>query len=142
MTEYLKQREAIANPFANRSYQSRPKVTPVRRQAIITPSANRSNQFRPKATSVRRYKLVTFTRPHKDKLSKPRKINVGYHPEFMQRNWLIMIRAKEASAAKQAPTSAQPAKASAAQCHKSPKYCAICSPLGKLCPNEYAKMAD
>ena len=54
---------------------------------------------------------------------------------------------------KQAPTPTQPATASAAVLAtqspaaqssyiQSPKYCAICSPLGKLCPNEYPITAD
>ena len=42
-------------------------------------------------------------------------------------------------AKKQAPTPTQPAKASTTQ---SPKYCAICTPLGKLCPSEYPITAD
>ena len=57
----------------------------------------------------------------------------------MQRNWLAIGKAKEAEATKHAPTPVQPAKVSAVQ---SPKYCAICSPLGKLCPNEYPITAD
>ena len=57
----------------------------------------------------------------------------------MQRNWLTTVKAKEAEATKQAPTPAQPAKASAVQ---SPKYCKICNPLGKLCPNEYLITAN
>ena len=110
------------------------------RQTITTPFANRSYQPRPKATPVRRHNLVTLSRPHKYKLSNPRKINVGYHPNFMQRNWLTMVRAKEAEAAKQAPTPAQPVMASAKESAaeslaiQSPKYCAICTPLGKLFP--------
>ena len=81
------------------------------------------------------------------KLSKPRKINVGYHPEFIQWNWLAIDKAKEVEAVEQAPTPTKPAAASAApvqpmetlpnQCQKSPKYCAICAPTGTLCPTEY-----
>ena len=88
---------------------------------------------------MRQCKLITLIRPNIDKLSMPRKINVGYHPEFMQKNWLTTVKAKEAEATKQAPTPAQPAKASAT---KSQKYCVICSPSGKLCPNEYPITAD
>ena len=78
---------------------------------------------------------------------------MGYHPEFMQRNWLTMVRAKEAEAIKQAPTPDQPAAASATApatqssdaqstatqslVTQSQKYCAICTPIGNLCPNEY-----
>ena len=55
MMEYLRQRQAIANPFANRSYPSRPKPSPFAKSS--------------KATPVKRSNLVT--RPHKDKLSNP-----------------------------------------------------------------------
>ena len=58
MMEYLRQRQAIANPFANRSYHSRPKPSPFAK--------------RPKATPVKSSQMVTITRPHKDKHSKPR----------------------------------------------------------------------
>ena len=50
-----------------------------------------------------------------------------------------MVKAKEAEATGQAPTLAQPAEAPAA---KSSKYCAVCTPLGKLCPNDYPITAD
>ena len=71
----------------------------------------------------------------------------------MQRNWLATVKAKEAEAAKQASTPAQPATApatvlatqsSATQTSdiQSPKYCAICSPLGKLQTKEYHITAD
>ena len=108
MMEYLRQKQTIATPFANRSYQSRSKATPVRSQAITT-------QLRPKATPVKRCKTASLTRPHKDKLSKPRKVNVGFHPEFMQRNWPATVREKEMEAVKQAPAPAQPVEASVAQ---------------------------
>ena len=79
---------------------------------------------------------------HKDKLSKSRKVKVGYHPEFMQRNWLITVRTKEAEATKQVPTTAQPANASATQSQKSPKVLCCMQSLRKLCPNEYPITAD
>ena len=99
MREYLRWRQTIATPFANRSYQARPKATP-----------------------VRRHNLVTLTTPNKDKLSKPRKINVGYHPRFKQRNWLAIVKAKEAETPKQAPKLAQPAKALVIQSQRTVKY--------------------
>ena len=101
--------------------------------------ANRSYQPRPKATTVQRHNLVTLSRPHKDKLSKHRKVNVGHHPEFIQRNWLTTVNAKEAEATKQAPIPAQPARAPPTQF---PKCCAICTPLSKPCPNEYPITAN
>ena len=121
MMEYIRWRQTIATPFANRSYQSRPK-----------------------ATHVRRYNPVSLTRPHKDKLSKPRKVNVGHHPKFMQRNWPTTVKAKEVTAAKEAPAPAQPAEAPASQSSgaQSPKYNAVCTPLGKLCPSEYPITAN
>ena len=128
--EYIRQRQTIATHFTNRSYQLRPKATP-----------------------VRKHNLVTLTTPHKDKLLKPRKVNVGKHPRFLQRNWLAMVRAKEVEATKQAPTYTQPPKASATasaaqssatqtSVTQSTLYCAICIPLGKLCPSEYPITAD
>ena len=57
----------------------------------------------------------------------------------MHRDWLTTVKAKEAEATKKAPTPAQPAEAPATQ---SQKYCAICSPLGKLCPSEYPITAE
>ena len=71
----------------------------------------------------------------------------------MQRNWLTTVKAKEAEATKQTPTPTQPTTASvavqAAQYPATqssdiqfPKYCAICSPLRKLCLSEYPITAD
>ena len=142
MTEYLRQIQAIANPFANRSYPSTLKHSPFAK--------------RPKVKPMKRKHL--FTRPHKDKLSKPRKINVGYQPEFIQLNWLAILKVKETEAVEQTPTftqpiaasvvltkptpasaaPAQPMEALAAQCQKPPIYCTICTPTGKLCPIEYS----
>ena len=55
----------------------------------------------------------------------------------MQGNWFAMIKAVKAEAAKQAPTPVQPAEAPATQSFKPPWYCAICTPIGKICPHEY-----
>ena len=44
-------------------------------------------------------------------------------------------------AAKQAPTPTQPAAAQSSAI-QSPKYCAVCTPLEKLCPNEYPITGD
>ena len=119
------------HPFATRSYPSRPKPF--------------SFAKRQKATPIKRSNPVS--RPHKDKLSKPRKINVRYHPEFMQWNQLAIVKAKEVEAIEQAPTltlpatasatPVQPMEASATQSQKSPKYCAICTPTGNFLPTEY-----
>ena len=61
----------------------------------------------------------------------------------MQRNWLATVKAKEreAAAASQAPIPTQPAEVPATQFTTSlspPKAqsCAVCTPLGKLYPNE------
>ena len=81
---------------------------------------------------------------NKNKLSKPRKVNVGFHPGFLQRNWIAIVKAKEAEATKQASMPIQPDKVLAAQFSdtqssdiQSHKYCAICTLTGKTCPNEY-----
>ena len=65
------------------------------RQIITTPFANRSYQPRPKATAIRRCNLVTLTRPNREKLFQPRKVNVGPLPKATQRNWLATIRPKK-----------------------------------------------
>ena len=76
-------------------------------------------------------------------------MNVRPFSEAMQRNWLTTVKAKEteAAASNQAPTPTQPAEAPATQSPNlslSPntKYCAVCTPLGKLCPNEYPLTLD
>ena len=72
MMEFLMQRQIITYPFANRSYQSRPKAIP-----------------------IRRHNLVTLTRANREKLFQPRKVNVGPYPPAMQRNWLTTVKAKK-----------------------------------------------
>ena len=126
MTEYLRQRQIIATPFSNRSYQPRPKTTPIRR----------SN-------------LVTLTRTNREKLSQCRKVNVGPISKAKQRNWLATVMAKEAeaTASSQAPAPTQPVEVPAAQSPTLPlcpdtRYCAVCTPLEKLCPNEYPITLD
>ena len=68
------------------------------RQVIATPFANRSYQPRPNPTAMRRHNLVTLTRPNREKPSQPRKVNVGPLPKATQRNWVIILKAKEAEA--------------------------------------------
>ena len=63
MVEFLRQRQIITNPYANRSYHPRPK-----------------------ATATRKCNLVTLTRPNREKLSQPRKVNVGPLPKATQGN--------------------------------------------------------
>ena len=144
MKDYIKEYQAIANPFANGWYPSRTQPSPFAK--------------RPKGTPVKRSNLVT--RCHIEKLSKPRKVNVGYHPGFLQQNWLA-DKAKEVEAVTQASnflkpaatlaistqqvvvsvTFTQPSTTSAAsamsvetspdQSQNSPGYCAIYTPSGK-----------
>ena len=78
------------------------------RQIIATPFANRSHQPRPKATATRRCNLVVLTRPNREKLSQPRKVNVEPLSKATQRNWLATLKAKEVEGASQAPTPSQP----------------------------------
>ena len=89
MAEYLRCRQIIATPFANRSYESRPKV------------------------AARRHNLVTLTRPNREKHSQPRKINVGPLPEVTWRDWLANLKVKEVAGAtsSQAPAPSQPMEA-------------------------------
>ena len=71
-------------------------------------------------------------------------MNVGALSKAKPRTWLTTLRAKEAeaTASRQAPAPTQPADAQADQSPNSPlspeiKYCAVCSPLGRLCSNEF-----
>ena len=68
MTEFLRYRQTVATPFANRCFQ-----------------------LRPKATATRKCNLVILTRPNRDKLSQPMKLNVGPYPPTIQRNWLATL---------------------------------------------------
>ena len=57
---------------------------------------------------------------------------------------------KEVAGAREAPAPSQPMEAPVAQSPTSPippntehiKYCVICIPLGKICPNEYPMSSD
>ena len=126
MTEYLNQRETIVTQFANRLYWPRSK-----------------------ATAIRRCNLVTLTSPNREKLSQPRKVNVGPYPPEIQRNWPATLKAKEAEATESShtPTLTQPAEAPVTQSNTSlsspdTKYCMVCTPLGKFCPSEYPITLD
>ena len=107
------------------------------------PYSKRSYKPRPKATATKRCNLVTLTRAHRE-VSQPRKVNVGPLPEAIQKNWLTTLRAKEveATASSWALAPTQPADVPANQSPNSSlsldtKYCAICTPVGKLCPNDF-----
>ena len=116
------------------------------------PFANRSFQPRPKAAAARKHNLVTLIRTNREELSQPRKINVRPSPLAAQQNWLANLKAKEVVSAtsSQAPTPSQPMDTQAPQCPTSPtppstehtKYCAICTPLGKIYPIEFPMSSD
>ena len=82
MAEILRCRQIIASPFTNRSFQLRPKV------------------------AARKCNLVILNRPNREKLSQPRRINVGSLAEATQQNLLATLKAKEVAGAtsSQAPT--------------------------------------
>ena len=86
MVEFMRCRQIITAPFANRSFQPRPKV------------------------AARKQNLVTLTRPNREKLSQPRNINVRPLPLAIQQNWLAYLKVKEVAGASssQAPTPSQP----------------------------------
>ena len=142
MKDYIKECQAIANPFTDISYPSRPNPSPFAKW--------------PKATPVKISNVVTSC--NINKLSKPRKINVGYDPAFFQQNWLAKVREAEAvslaalvviptqqvevsftlmqpATVPDAPT--QPSITMCNQTKKSIGYCAICTPTGKQCSKEY-----
>ena len=103
---------------------------------LIRSFANRSFQSRPKATATRRCNLVNLTRPNREKLSHPRKVNVGPFPPATQQNWLANLKVKEvvSTTLSQAPTPSHTIERPV-QSPTSPvppehtKYCAICTPL-------------
>ena len=71
-------------------------------------------------------------------------MNVGPLSKAKPRTWLATLR-KRTAASRKALT--KPAKAQANQSSNSSlspeeKYCAICTPLGKLCPNEFPESQD
>ena len=149
MKDYIEECQAIANPFIHRLYPSRPNSSPFAKW--------------PKAIPVKRRNMVT--RFNIEKLSKLRKINVGYHPRFVQWNWFA--QAKEVEAASQAPTFTKPAASVVIptqqttasitfmqpatvpavptqpmvilsdQTQKSPGYWVTCKPTRKQCWKEY-----
>ena len=86
MKDYIEECQAIGNPFTHRSYPSRLNPSPFAKRA--------------KATQVTRRNMVTNTRCNKQKLSKPKKVNVGFHPGFFQQNWCA--QGKETENASQA----------------------------------------
>ena len=69
MRDYIEERQAIANPFSNRSYPSKPNPTPFAKQPMATLAKKR-------------------TKCNIEKLSKPRKVNVAYYPPAFQQNWV------------------------------------------------------
>ena len=112
------------HPFANRSFQPRPNIV------------------------VGKHNLVPYTMPNRVKPSQPRKINVRPLPEATQWNWLGTLKAKEAAGAtiSLAPTqTSQLVNTPSMLCPTYPippntehtNYCAFCTPLGKICLNEF-----
>ena len=118
MTEYLMSRQIIVTPFANRSYQPRPKATPIRRY-------NHYQAQQREALSTEESKCRTLSCSHVEELachnqgkrSRSHSIQPGLHnyptsrstscsvPYFTLISWY--------------------------------KCCTVCTPLGKLCQNEY-----
>ena len=81
-----------------------------------------NNQARPKATATKRHNLVTLTRPNREKLSQPRKVDVAPLPKAKPRTWLAALRANEleATALRHASTPTQLADVPADQSPNSP----------------------
>ena len=130
-------------------------------QTITTPSANRPYQPMPKIT-VKKRNLVPMTRPNRSKLSQPRKINVRKLPKATQLNWKSSISKCLTQGAKDAvqntstslapiqgsqlidtPSTPSPTSpAGPAKITEHSKYCAICTQLGKVCPEDFAMLSD
>ena len=130
MAEFLRNRQIITIPFANRSYQPGPK-----------------------AAATRNCNLVTLTRPNREKLMQSMKVNLRPFPLATQQKWLANLKAKEMAGATTslAPTqTSQPGSPPSMQFPISPmppntehtKYSAICTHLGKICPIEFPMSLD
>ena len=131
MMESLLQREVIINSFVNRSYQSRPKATPCKKPSHCHPFCQ---QVKPIQTQGYTHKRTQASNPYQN--PKPKKINVGYHPEFMQRIALPQLEQRKKKLQSKPLHLPNQLKHQPFSTKNHPKYCAICSPLGKLCPNE------
>ena len=148
--EYIEECQAIVNPFTHISY----------------PSWHNSSLFakRTKATPVKRSNMVA--RCHIEKLSKPRKVNMGYHPNFFLVEFACPSQGIRShipgshiyptscisshthsanhsihyvhTASHSSSSAYQPTVTLPDQSQKSPGYCAICTPTRKQCPTKYS----
>ena len=129
--------EIITMPFVNRPYQPKPNIT------------------------VKKRNLVPLTRPNRSKLSQPRRINIRKLPKATQLDLASTIGKSLTQEAKDvawhASTSPTPVQrsqlmdtpstpsptspAAPAKITEHSKYSAICTPLGKICP-EFAMSSD
>ena len=119
------------------------------------PFTNRSFQLRPKMIA-KKHNLLPLTRLNRAKLSKPKRVNVGPLPEATQQNWSSTLgKAKDAAdvtanlAPKQgsqpmdtpcilSPTSPEVS----IKFTEHPRYCVICTLLGKTCLKEFPMSSD
>ena len=118
------------------------------RQIIANPFAIRSFQLRPKATAIRKCNLVSLTRPNREKLStqesKCRTLCSSYAEELAHHT---QGQRSRSCSIQPSPTITPPVEAPTNQSPTSPispdtKYCAICISLGKVCPYEYHMSSD
>ena len=127
-------------------------------QTIATHYANRPYQPKPKITLKKR-SLVPLTTPNRSKLSQLRKINVRKLPKATQLNWASTIGrnlTQEANDVAQSTstslvpiqgsrlmdTPSTPLPTSPAKIKEHSKCCAICTLLGKICPEEFPMSSD
>ena len=83
-------------------------------------------------------------------LSWPQKIYIRPFPLATQWSWLATLKAKQVpgTTTSEAPVPSQPMKTATAQSSTSPvtpehtKYCANCTLLGQICPNEFPMSLD
>ena len=135
------------------------------RQAISTLKANKT--YHPKAkTTLKKRNVVPLTKPDRSKLVKPRKINVQ-KPTFPAAtgnplNWksttgksltqeaidtahgmstnLVPMKGSQLMNTPSTPSSTSPVAPTEITEHS--KYCAICTPLGRDCPEKFAVSSD
>ena len=106
--------------------------------------------------AVKKCNLVPLTRPDRAKLAQPRRLNVGPLPEATRQNWtsnlgkardvagtttrLAPIKGSQVMDTSPIPSPTSPVVPTKTTGHS--KYCLICMPLGKICPEEFAMSLD
>ena len=130
------------------------------RQTITIPNTNETYHPKPKTTQKKR-SLVPLTKPDRSKLAKPRKMNIqkpkcpaatanplnwksttgksltqeAIYTACSASTYLAPIQGSKLINTLSTPS--PPSTAAYAKITEHSKYCAICTPLGKYCPEKF-----